>query len=132
MEDKQILNLIKEAYKALEFSYSPYSNYKVGAAIKAKSGKIFTGTNIENASYPAGICAERAAISKAVGDGEREFDAIAVVAKDKNNLPYPCGICRQTLLEFSPNIKVIIAKNENDYEEYNLSELLPHSFTLKK
>jgi cytidine deaminase len=132
MKPEQIKQLIKKANEALKFSYSPYSNYPVGAAILTKNGQVFTGTNIENATYPAGICAERAAVATAVSVGVHEFEAIAIVSKDENNHPYPCGICRQTLHEFSPNMKVIIAKSENDYEEYCLSELLPHSFTLKK
>jgi len=132
MEQQIIKQLIKEAHNALEHSYSPYSNYKVGAALLTKSGRIVTGTNIENASYPAGMCAERVAVAKAVSENERQFETIVIVAHDEHNLPYPCGICRQTLHEFSPNLKVIVAKSETEYETHLLSELLPHSFTLKK
>jgi len=132
MENKIIKELIKQAKKAQEFSYSPYSNYKVGATLLTKSGKVFTGTNIENASYPAGICAERVALSKAVSEGEHEFEMIVLTSQDEHNLPYPCGICRQSLSEFSPNMIVVVAKDENSYEKLSLSELLPHSFTLKK
>jgi len=132
MENQQIKELIKKANSASEFSYSPYSNYKVGAALLTKSGKIFTGTNIENASYPAGICAERVALSKAVSEGESEFETIVIFAKDEQNLPYPCGICRQSLSEFSPNMNIVVVNNENQYETHLLSELFTHSFTLKK
>ena len=125
MNKEIIQNLIKKAQKASEKSYSPYSNYKVGAALLTKEDKIFTGTNIENASYGATMCAERVAIFNAVASGYKDFKAIAVYTKDAG---IPCGMCLQVMSEFSPEIEVIIAKSLDDYKTYKLSELLPHPF----
>ncbi|MBC7195327.1 MAG: cytidine deaminase, partial [Caldisericia bacterium] len=102
---QKMINLAKEASS---FAYSPYSKYKVGASLITKNGKIYTGCNIENASFGATICAERVAIFKAVSDGEREFDLIAVYVEDEKNIPSPCGICRQVMMEFSPNLNLIL------------------------
>ena len=124
MEDKL---LIKIAMEAREKSYSPYSGFKVGAAVYTKSGKVFTGCNIESASYSPTICAERVAISKCISEGYKDIEKIAVVGSD-TKLSFPCGVCRQFMVEFSKNIKVICAKNIDSYEIYSLSELLPHSF----
>lgn len=128
--DKSIVkNLIIKAKEASLNSYSPYSNYKVGAALLAESGEVFTGTNIENASYGATICAERTAILKAVSEGFREFKALAIFTKDGG---FPCGNCLQVISEFSPNIKIIIAKSADEYKIYKLSDFLPKPFVLKK
>ena len=125
-------NLIKEAMDAREKSYSPYSKFKVGAALLAENGKIFTGCNIENASYSPTNCAERTAIFKAVSEGVKDFLAIAVVGGFTNTDEYcfPCGVCRQVLQEFcSPdNFLIVVAKNEDEYKIYKLKELLPHGF----
>lgn len=129
--------LIKKAYEAQKLSYSPYSNFQVGAALLTKSGKIFTGCNIENASYTPSNCAERTAIFKAISEGEKEFSAIAIVgnAKDaleeERNFCSPCGVCRQVLAEFCDldTFKVILAKDFDTYKEYTLSEFLPLAFT---
>lgn len=118
-------DLLEKAIRAMEFSYSPYSHYKVGAALLTKSGTIFTGCNIENAGYTAAICAERTAISNAVSHGEREFEAIAVVTV---NGGAPCGVCRQVMREFSPDLTVIIGDTSGQYQVLSLAELLPHSF----
>ena len=118
--------LAKQALEAQEFSYSPYSKFRVGAALLTKSGKVYTGCNIESASYTPTICAERAAIAKAVSEGEREFEAIAVTGD--GDWTYPCGVCRQVMREFSPDLLVIIVKSETEYREHRLSELLPYSF----
>jgi len=118
--------LAKQALEAQEFSYSPYSKFRVGAALLTKSGKVYTGCNIESASYTPTICAERAAIAKAVSEGEREFEAIAVTGD--GDWTYPCGVCRQVIREFSPDLLVIIVKSETEYREHRLSELLPYSF----
>jgi cytidine deaminase len=123
--------LIREAIKAKEMSYSPYSNFKVGAALLAKSGKIYTGTNIENASYGLACCAERVAIFEAVKNGERDFEAIAVVVDSGSPKP-SCGACRQVLSEFSNDMKIILARSEKDYSVHTLKELLPLPFHLKK
>lgn len=127
MDKKSINKLIKAAMEVSANSYSPYSKYSVGAALLTKSGKIFTGTNVENSSYPAGVCAERVAIFSAVTAGEKDFLAIAIYA-DGAKLPFPCGICRQVISEFSKVLPIIVAKNEDNYIVKNISELLPHNF----
>jgi cytidine deaminase len=126
--DKKVINrLIKKAIDASKNSYSPYSNYKVGSAILAKNGEIFTGTNIENASYGTTVCAERIAIFNAVSNGNKDLKAIAIYTKDGG---FPCGACLQVLAEFSPNIDVIIAKGLDDYKLYKFSDFLPNPFIL--
>ena len=175
VNDKVRELLITEALKARKMAYAPYSNYLVGAALIVPSGNIYTGCNVENASYGlsncaannviytgcnienAGYtptnCAERTAIFKAVSEGQRHIDAIAITGchlehlTDDNNLvadnvdsenedyAYPCGACRQVLAEFLPDsgdIDVIVAKSITDYKEYKLSELLPGTFRFKK
>ncbi len=122
-------DLCKRAIEASKNSYSPYSKYRVGAALLTKSGKIYEGANIENASYSPTVCAERVAIFKAVYDGERDFKAISIFGE---NLAYPCGVCRQVLSEFcSPELKIFIVKDEDNFEETTLGELLPKSFKLE-
>lgn len=119
--------LINEAKKAREFAYAPYSKFKVGAAVLTVSGKIYTGCNIENASYGLCNCAERTAIFKAVSEGEREFAALAVIADTKKPTA-PCGACRQVIAEF--NIpKIILANVKDAHMVLSLAELLPYSFT---
>ncbi len=126
-----IKDLIIRAKEASENSYSPYSNYKVGAALLTADGEIFTGTNIENASFPAGVCAERVAIFQAVKQGKKNFEALAIFAEGEH-YPFPCGICRQVMSEFSKDLKVIIAKNEYDYVVKTITELLPDMFEFDK
>ena len=125
-------NVYRELYKvAAEVrrnAYAPYSKFKVGAALLSENGKIYTGVNIENASYGATICAERSAISTAITDGERSFEAIAIAAGEES--AFPCGICRQVLAEFAPDIAIIVG-NGVDLKSYSLEELIPHSFNLK-
>lgn len=129
--------LIKEAFQAQEKSYSPYSNFKVGACLLSKSGKIYTGCNIENAALTPTNCAERTAFFKAVSEGEREFSAIVVVGSPEGTKPdkidycAPCGVCRQVMAEFCnlKEFKVILAKSQEDYKEYTLNEILPLAFT---
>ena len=130
-----INSLIDIAFDAREQSYSPYSDFRVGAALLCGSGNIYTGCNVENASYGAGICAERTAAVKAVSAGEREFTAIAVVGFPKDAAPddagfaYPCGICRQFLREFAaPGMQVVVARTKEDILNTTLEALLPHSF----
>ena len=123
--------LIKLALKAKENSYSPYSNFAVGAVDLAGSGKVYMGANIENASFPAGCCAERSAIYSAISNGEKVLDKLVIVASG-NDIVYPCGICRQVILEHMKNGKIICAKNEIEYEEFSIDDLLPKSFNLKK
>lgn len=130
------IELIREALKARENAYAPYSGFAVGAALLSVSDKIYHGCNVENASYPATNCAERTALFSAVASGEREFKAIAIVGGVKGESPtqlcYPCGICRQVLSEFaSPDtFIVLVAKSETEFEEYLLRDLLPYGFTL--
>lgn len=122
-----MIELIKLAKEASEKAYSPYSGYKVGAALKTKSGKIFTGANIENASYSPTVCAERVAIFTAIHSGERDFEAMTIYGKNK---AYPCGVCRQVLSEFcQSDFKLLVVQDDGGYEEYTLEELLPKSFT---
>ena len=125
--------LIRLAFEAREKAYTPYSHFKVGAALLAKSGKIYTGCNIENAGYTPTNCAERTALFKAVSEGERQFDAIAIVGsmegKTNEIVTGPCGVCRQALYEFGgDDLLVIMAKSKEDYIECTLGELLPFGF----
>lgn len=121
--------LIQQAIQVRQFSYSPYSHYAVGAALLTRSGKVYTGVNVENAVFPLTNCAERTAIFKAVTDGEKEFEAIAVVTE---NAGTPCGSCRQSLAEFGLDILVIIADLEGKIaHELSIAELLPGAFTPK-
>lgn len=130
MTDKELLSL---AVNAMKKSYSPYSNCKVGAALLCKNGKVFTGTNIENASFSPTVCAERVAVFKAVSEGETEFSEIAVVGgKDGkiNGIFAPCGVCRQVLREFcDDDFSIILGESENEFKEVTLKELLPLSFS---
>jgi cytidine deaminase len=117
--------LVAQAMQARERAYAPYSNYQVGAALLGRSGRVYTGCNVENAVYPLATCAERTAVVKAVSEGEREFVALAVATK---NGGAPCGSCRQTLREFGEDIAVIIADDSGAYRETTVAELLPDSF----
>lgn len=120
--------LIKLALESREKSYSPYSNFKVGSALITDDGSIYTGTNIENASYTPTICAERLAIFKAVFDGKRKINKIAVVGK-LNDYTFPCGVCRQVIREFADeDCEIIVIKNEKEYKIFKFKEILPHSF----
>ena len=123
----QIQQLIVAAQGVRVHAYCPYSHYQVGAALLAKSGKIYTGCNVENAAYPAGICAERVALVKALSVGEREFLAIAVVTENGGTC---CGICRQSLHEHAPRMPVIIANTAGQHRLTSVDQLLPDSFAL--
>jgi cytidine deaminase len=123
---KQLIELANEARRR---AYAPYSNYPVGAALRTKSGRVYTGVNIENAAYPTGICAERVAIFKAVSEGERDFDVIAVVTDNGGS---PCGACRQVLSEFGSDTVILIADgNSRLLHETTVRELLPEAFLPK-
>ena len=127
-EDERRL-LIDLAIEARRRAYSPYSNYLVGAALRTKSGRIFTGCNVENAAYPTGICAERVAVFKAVSEGERTFEVIAVVTSKGGS---PCGSCRQVLAEFGLDTTILIADIEGHLlQETTVAGLLPEAFTPK-
>ncbi|MBN1810427.1 MAG: cytidine deaminase [Anaerolineae bacterium] len=118
--------LVAKAIEARENAYAPYSNYKVGAALLGRSGRIYTGGNVENAVYPLVTCAERTAVVKAVSEGEREFVALAVATENAGS---PCGACRQVLREFGEDIVVLITDVEGNYRETKVAELLPDSFS---
>lgn len=121
--------LIQIALEARTRAYAPYSNYPVGAALLTKSKRIYTGVNVENAAYPATVCAERVAIFKAISDGELDFQALAVVTE---NGGFPCGLCRQVVSEFGQDTAIIIAdKNGTLIEETSIGDLLPGAFTPK-
>ena len=133
MENTTVVTLIERAMEARRFSYAPYSHFSVGAALLGTDGKIYTGCNVENASYGATNCAERTAVFKAVSEGCTSFTAIAIsggkIGEDPADYAYPCGICRQVLSEFTgPDFEVYVAKSVEDYKKYHLNELLPCSF----
>ena len=133
MEKDMINQLIDTAISQLEYSYTPYSNFKVGAALLGKNGRIYAGCNIENAGYTATNCAERTAFFKAVSEGVREFQAICVVGGKEGILTEytaPCGVCRQVMMEFcdSDTFQIILAVDKEHYQVYTLKELLPLGF----
>ncbi len=121
--------LIGYALKARENSYSPYSHYKVGAALLTKGGKVYLGTNVENCAYGPSNCAERSAIFSAVSNGEREFEKLAIVGSSGEDIAYPCGVCRQVIVELLPNADIICANSVEKYEVHKIKDLLPHAFT---
>ncbi|MDO5713566.1 MAG: cytidine deaminase [Tissierellia bacterium] len=122
----EIKDLIKLAIDAKKGAYVPYSGFHVGAALETIEGEIFTGCNIEIASYSPTICAERTAIFKGISEGHYGIRRIVIVGDE--DYTYPCGVCRQVIREFGPNAQVIVAKDESDYRIYSLDDLLPHSF----
>lgn len=124
--ERQPRDLVQAAIRARERAYAPYSRYQVGAALLARNGSVYLGCNIENASYPLTLCAERVAVFKAVAEGERDFVALAVVTANGGS---PCGACRQVLREFNQgDLLVFIATPDGAYREHTLAELLPDSF----
>lgn len=127
--------LRQKAIEAMQKAYSPYSRFMVGAALLTADGEIFTGCNIENASFSPTICAERVAVSKAVSEGKREFSAIAICGGKGGVLTsdecFPCGVCRQVMSEFCDKDFIVYIVTKDDVKEYKLSELLPHSFGLE-
>jgi cytidine deaminase len=133
MNDEKLMEKLRlEAIKAREMSYSPYSGFKVGAALLTAEGKMYTGANIENAAFTPTNCAERTAFFKAVSEGERRFSAIAVAGwhKDvKSGYAFPCGVCRQVMMEFcEPDFRILVAASEHEYALRTLSEILPDGF----
>lgn len=123
------LKLYRTAVSMLERSYSPFSGFKVGAALLTKSGEIITGVNIENSSLGATICAERTAFVKAISEGYREFDTIAIASSGQE--AWPCGICRQFMYEFAPDLRVVTGTEEDNLRVLTLKELLPEGFRLQ-
>lgn len=131
--DKNVL--CQKAINALENSYAPYSNCKVGAALLCKNGNIYTGCNIENASFSPTLCAERTAFAKAISEGDTDFVGIAVAGKKGDTLTAftPCGVCRQVMAEFcDSDFKILVVTGKDTFNEYTLSEILPNSFSLKE
>lgn len=133
MDKKLVEKMIDTAIKQLKFSYTPYSGFKVGAALLTKAGEIYTGCNIENASYTPTNCAERTAFFKAVSEGERAFQAICIVGgKDGTLTEYatPCGVCRQVMMEFCnpETFQIILATSKEQYDIFTLKEMLPLGF----
>lgn len=128
MNEKELLKKADEAKKS---AYVPYSKFRVGAALRSKSGRVYVGANIENASYSVTCCAERVALFSAVMNGERDFEAIAVTS-DSDMITTPCGVCRQALFEFSPKMDVISSNNALEYETRKLSAMLLGGFSGKE
>lgn len=131
MDEKE---LIRQALKARTYAYTPYSNFQVGAALLAADGRVFTGCNIESASYTPSNCAERTAFFKAVSEGVRDFKAIAIVGgpegAKKLDICAPCGVCRQVMMEFCDpeTFRILLAVSPEEYQEYTLKQLLPMGF----
>ena len=124
--DEAIATLVHTAIEASRNAYIPYSNYPVGAALRAKDGTIYSGCNVENASYSATVCAERTALVKAVSEGRQAFDVLVVATK---NGGFPCGTCRQVLYEFAPDLRIIIADLDGQIKyDMRLADILPHGF----
>ncbi|MCL0052582.1 cytidine deaminase [Peptococcaceae bacterium] len=124
-----VTKLINLAKAAMQHAYAPYSNFCVGAALITLDGRIYSGCNVENASYGLACCAERVAIFKAVSDGIKEFKALAVIA-DTQNYCTPCGACRQVMVEFAPDMEVYTANKDGEYKKFLAHELLPYGFKL--
>lgn len=133
LSEDGIRQMIREALKVRKLAYAPYSHFSVGAALLSGEGKIYTGCNVENAAFGPSNCAERTAFFKAVSEGEKNFAGIAITggndSDNPQNIIYPCGVCRQVMVEFcNPDFQIICAKSETEYEIYRLSELMPNSF----
>ena len=122
--------LVEKAFTMLDKSYVPYSHFPVGAALEGADGVIYTGCNVEGASYGNAICAERTALCKAVSEGKRKFQTLAVTANTEDFCT-PCGICRQMLYEFSPDLRVVCGCQRGNYAVHSLKELLPCAFSAK-
>jgi cytidine deaminase len=123
-----IAQLVESAREAMRRAYAPYSGFRVGAALVASDGRIFVGCNVENSSYPAGICAERGAVAAAVASGARTFTTVLVATEADHPTP-PCGICRQVLVEFAPDLEVVSITTAGASARWDLRELLPAPFT---
>ncbi len=127
LNDEMLQQLVETAVEVRRWAYAPYSNYPVGAALLSASGRIYDGVNVENAAYPNTVCAERVAVFKAISEGERSFQAIAVVTKNGGS---PCGACRQVLAEFSLDALVVIADESGKiHHQAAVKDLLPEAFT---
>jgi cytidine deaminase len=127
LSEEEMQSLIETAKQARLQSVAPFSKFRVGAAVKTESGKVYTGCNIESSSYGLTVCAERVAIWKALSEGERNFTELAVVA-DTETLTPPCGTCRQIIWEFARGAKIVFANLKGESEEFQIAELLPRAF----
>ena len=128
-QSDRVMTMLRErAFGAMARAYAPYSRFRVGAALLATDGSVTEGCNVENASFPAGICAERSAIAAAVARGNRAFDSITIATEAEEPTP-PCGICRQVLVEFSPHLLVVAVTRDGREARWSLDELLPKAFT---
>ncbi|XP_026576697.1 cytidine deaminase [Pseudonaja textilis] len=128
LELETVQRLLAACQKAKSFAYCPYSKYPVGAALLTSEGKIFTGCNVENASYPLGACAEQTAIQKAVSEGHTKFRAMAISCNSQETYSFPCGGCRQVLREFGQEWEIYLTRMDGTYIQKTLEELLPLSF----
>ncbi|MEF9992001.1 MAG: cytidine deaminase [Romboutsia sp.] len=128
MNNKELLKIAEDTRK---YAHVPYSNFRVGAALLTKSGKVYTGCNVECASLGGTNCGERTALFKAISEGEKEIDKIAIASSnsEKNEPTYPCGICRQVIIEFGPDIKIITGYSEGEIYECSIKDLIPHYFS---
>ncbi len=126
--DRVWTTLTERAMGAMERAYAPYSGFRVGAALLAADGSVTEGCNVENAAYPAGICAERAAVAAAVTRGVRSFRAIVIATEADTPAP-PCGMCRQVLMEFAPELELVSVTRGGAEARWSMSDLLPHAFT---
>jgi cytidine deaminase len=124
-------SLREAAMRALDNAHAPYSNFKVGAALRTRDGRLITGCNVENSAYGLAICAETLAVASAVSQGLTEFDEIAIASDDREPTP-PCGACRQVLNEFAPNIRISSYTRDGKEASWTLQELLPHAFVLNQ
>lgn len=121
--------LVAKAKEAREHAYAPYSHFRVGAALLTRSGRIYTGCNVENAAYGASNCAERTAVFKAISEGYSNFSAMTVIS-DAEGYIFPCGICRQVIWEFSHDMDIFVCTADGRWQRHNIKELLPHGFEM--
>ncbi len=126
--DSPLTTLIEAARAAQQHAWAPYSSFRVGAALESTDGQLFAGCNVENASYPAGICAERGALARAVASGARAFVRVVIVSDADTPAP-PCGMCRQALVEFAPTLEVVSITSSGQTARWSLADLLPFPFT---
>lgn len=127
-ESEGVAALAAVASGAMERAYAPYSGFRVGAALRSRDGRVFVGCNVENAAYPAGICAERGAVAAAVADGAREFVLMVVCTEAMRPTP-PCGMCRQVLVEFAPHLDIVSVTRDGAQARWSLTDLLPSPFS---